>query len=724
MRASCFFFDSNNKLKFSRFYDAQKECFTDLPEGFLKDLNNSVLEVWPDVAAGAAKLGSGYYFLAQSDITDSKMKESAIGKLIVGSMIDENVMRDIENSTGCKVSLIKTVTGDKDTYVQDRVRVSLDTDSITKKSDYLFFDVQVKGVNNNSAVILSMSMARNLYNSGVQQFQRFLIISVLVMLFIFIIAIFLLRFFIIKPITSLAAEVKGIVSGKTDGNRLKEYGSHEFKFLRNSINTMLDSIETEQAKVKSHEEKLYATLHSVGDGVIAVDRQKRVEFLNPVAEKLTGWKLDEAVGQLMEDVFDIINEYSGETTENPAIQVFEQERIVELANHTLLVSKDGVKTPIEDTAAPIRDKNGKVVGCVLVFRNCGERLEKQRRIEYLSYHDQLTGLYNRRFFDEELKRLDKKRNLPISLIYADVNGLKTINDAFGHQYGDKLVKTAAGIFMAECRGDDIIARIGGDEFVMILPKTDLETAERVAIRVKNKINMKKIVDISISTSFGWDTKVEESQPIREVLKNAENLMYKKKLLEKSSKKNTVIRSILNTLKVKAPKEGAHSNRVGILCGQMGKAFGLNDDEITELKTAGELHDIGKIAVDEAILNKSAKLSQSEWAHIKSHPEIGYRLLSNSHEFYNLAEYVLAHHERWDGKGYPKGIEGNAINWKSRIIAVADAYDAMTSERPYRGALTEEEAVNELMKNAGKQFDPEIVQVFIKKVLGTDNALNR
>lgn len=210
------------------------------------------------------------------------------------------------------------------------------------------------------------------------------------------------------------------------------------------------------------EKKLYATLLSVGDGIISVDGDGLIEFMNPIAQKLTGWDQEKAYGESFETVFEIINEDNRQTIESPVKKVFETKEIVELANHTLLISKDGSERAIEDTAAPIKDRFGKVIGVVLVFRDFSDKKEKRRQIEYLSYHDQLTGLYNRRFFEEELKRLDIRKNLPLSFVFADVNGLKTINDAFGHQCGDLLIQQVSEVLKTLCRADDIISRTGGD----------------------------------------------------------------------------------------------------------------------------------------------------------------------------------------------------------------------------------------------------------------------
>ncbi len=167
---------------------------------------------------------------------------------------------------------------------------------------------------------------------------------------------------------------------------------------------------------------------------------------------------------------------------------------------------------------------------------------------------------------------------------------------------------------------------------------------------------------------------------------------------------------------KNKREEEHSHRVSMLCQDMGHALGLTEGDTEELKTIGLLHDIGKIAIEENILNKREELTEDEWQEIKRHPEIGYRILNTVNDMLEIAEYVLYHHERWDGKGYPKGLKGEEIPLQSRIITIADAYDAMTSQRSYRNALQEETAIEELKINSGTQFDPELVRIFIEKVL--------
>ena len=379
-----------------------------------------------------------------------------------------------------------------------------------------------------------------------------------------------------------------------------------------------------------------------------------------------------------------------------------------------LQKKDGTIVPMYFTGSALY-LNGKqyFVGLGL---NITERKKKEEKIYYLSYHDQLTGLYNRRFYEEALKRLDTERNLPVSIVMGDVNGLKLINDSFGHVIGDDLLKKVANIITQGCRDDDIIARLGGDEFVIILPKADALLAEKIIKSILDITLGKKVGFVDISISFGYGTKKNQYESIMDILKNAEDYMYKKKLLEGQSIRTKIINDILNALHAKNKWEEHHSRAVSELCKSMGLALELPEDEIKELVFAGLIHDIGKIAIDENVLNKPGKLTDDELKEIKRHPEIGYRMLNTVNDMSDIAICVLHHHERWDGTGYPKGLRGDEIPIMSRIIAITDAYDAMTSESIYRSALPKEVGIEELRKYAGIQFDPELVSIFIEKVL--------
>ena len=342
---------------------------------------------------------------------------------------------------------------------------------------------------------------------------------------------------------------------------------------------------------------------------------------------------------------------------------------------------------------------------------------QEEKLIYLSYHDQLTKLYNRRYFEEALIKLDTEVNLPITIVIGDINGLKLINDSFGHDIGDKFLVKAGEIINKVCSSEHIIARHGGDEFVIILPKTNKIIAAQLIEGIKRLALCEKVGNVDLSISFGYDTKEKKDQRISEILANAENQMYKHKLYERSSMRSNTIDIIKNTLFEKSNRESHHSKRVSELCEAIATHMDFKKDDISQIRIAGLVHDIGKIGVDEKILNKSGRLSIDERNEIEKHPETGWRILSSSNEFSDLAQFILEHHERWDGNGYPNGLKGEKISVVARIITVADSYDAMTSERSYRKGISEDEAIIEIKRCSGTQFDPNIAKVFIEKVLG-------
>lgn len=441
------------------------------------------------------------------------------------------------------------------------------------------------------------------------------------------------------------------------------------------------------------------------DAIVRFDARHRVIDINENFSSLFKFQIDEIIGVRVDEV---VNKSRIPTGRELTDRLLRGET----------VTLEGVRYDKFDNEVEVSIKGvpiiseGKVIGGYGIYTDISQRKAAEKEILYMSYHDQLTGVYNRRFFEEEFNRLNADRYMPISLIMADVNGLKLINDAFGHENGDELLKRMARVLSDNCRHGEIIARLGGDEFVILLPKTSVYEAEKIVKRIKESCHNEAFKNIEFSMSFGWDSKRSTDESIKDLFKRVEDLMYRNKLVESPSIRGKMFETVISTLHAKNEREERHSSRVSYYCERIAKALCMNSINVKELKTAGWLHDIGKIAISDSILDKPSSLTEAEWKEIKKHPEIGYRILNSVHEFTDLAEHILLHHERYDGKGYPKGLRGDEIPVQARIIAIADAFDAMTSDRTYRKALSEEAAISQLVDNAGTQFDPLLVDVFI------------
>lgn len=341
-----------------------------------------------------------------------------------------------------------------------------------------------------------------------------------------------------------------------------------------------------------------------------------------------------------------------------------------------------------------------------------ERRQVEEKLRYISYHDCLTGLYNRDYYDEHLRKMDNEENLPLSIVMGDLNGLKLINDTFGHHAGDRLIIKAAKILQEYCRPQDVLCRWGGDEFLILQPNTEKDDSVEICEKILERCKQEQ-ESFAISISLGVATKEKPLTDIQDVIKEAEDRMYRSKLLESVNTRYTLVSSLQSLLEEKTEETIGHAQRMREYALAIGNELGLKKNELDALALLTSLHDIGKIAIPDNIVMKLDILSPEEWEIMKKHSEIGYRIAASAPEISQIAEEILYHHERYDGTGYPSGLKGEEIPLLSRILAIADSYDVMTHGRPYKKALTQGQAAAELIRCSGTHFDPGLVEIFLR-----------
>ncbi|MCL4416967.1 MAG: diguanylate cyclase [Actinobacteria bacterium] len=331
----------------------------------------------------------------------------------------------------------------------------------------------------------------------------------------------------------------------------------------------------------------------------------------------------------------------------------------------------------------------------------------------MSFHDNLTDLYNRAYFDEELKRLDRERQLPLSIIIGDVNGLKLINDGFGHKKGDLLLRKCAKVLVKSCRSEDIICRWGGDEFAILLPKTHEEEAKEIVERIRLGCKVLENKKLPLSISIGIATKTDHSQNLQKVIKNAEDRMYRRKLVERNSISSSILSAFSRALFEKGLETEKHTYRISALSRKIGKAINLSEDQLNDLSLLSILHDIGKVAIAESVLMKKGELTREETRLVRRHTIIGYNIAKSTIQLAHIADSILYHHEWWNGNGYPHKLKGDSIPINSRITSVVDAYDVMANGSPYKKAISKKKSIETIKELSGIQFDPGLVKIFVE-----------
>ncbi len=486
--------------------------------------------------------------------------------------------------------------------------------------------------------------------------------------------------------------------------QLKELNENLEKIVEQRTSQLQNEIEKQILEKKKYQ-TLFDNSH---DAVAECDEKGIILNVNDRFELLFEYKREEIIGKHIDDV--VLSEERKEEGLEITRKVLEK-NIFALEGIRTTKNKKMIYTIIKGVPIVIDDKP---VGGFAIYTDITKNKENEMKLRIMAQKDSLTDLYNLNQFEDYINSQELENKLPIGLIVSDINGLKFVNDSFGHDVGDKLLKSYAQVLLNSVRKDDLVFRTGGDEFLILIYNTNINLVEEVVKRIE--INIEKYNEqsedktILVNSSIGHSIVYEKSL-IKKELKKADDMMYRNKLLNKNSNKSTILKVLLSALSEKDYITMGHTDRVLKICKKIATKMNLDNDKKDNLFLLSEVHDIGKIAIPDSILRKPGRLNDEEWEIMKTHCEKGYRIAINSEELSSIAELVLKHHERWDGKGYPLGLKGDEIPIECRILSIADSFDAMISYRPYNVVKTKEKALEEIIACSSKQFDPEVVNAF-------------
>lgn len=355
---------------------------------------------------------------------------------------------------------------------------------------------------------------------------------------------------------------------------------------------------------------------------------------------------------------------------------------------------------------------------LIIIRDMTERVQLEKKLREMAERDSLTKLYNRLYFEERLNRYEGVEAHHFSIILIDIDGLKIVNDTLGHLYGDMLIISTAEMINSLFGDIGCVARVGGDEFAIILEGLSQQLIEDKLLKLKRILtehnDMTDTLKISISSGYSY---IENGRVnTKWMFQEADNNMFQNKLLKESSNRSSLVKTLMKALEARDFITEGHAERMESYAVRMGEYLKLPQNQMDRIKLLVKFHDIGKVGIPDVILNKPSRLTEEEWKIMKTHSSIGKRIAEASTELEEIANLILLHHERWDGKGYPLGIEGMKIPIECRILSIVDAYDAMTNDRPYRKALPHSYAEQQLDEGSGSQFDSELVKVFKEVIM--------
>ena len=477
---------------------------------------------------------------------------------------------------------------------------------------------------------------------------------------------------------------------------------------RQTLISFVKIMEPPPENVETRRDQYRSLVESIDDSIYMLDEECRYLFVNDKVLKRMNITEEEILGKRYDDFHDTkdtreFTSYVAKVFQTGFSHRYEHINKKE-ENYTLR------------TLSPVMEHGTRDVKFVTVVSKDITDLKKtEEKLKYLSLHDALTGLYNRAYFEEEMRRLDSSRFDLVGIIVCDIDGLKLINDTLGHEMGDELLVTASTVIRASFRESDVVARVGGDEFAVLIPDSPKSQIEDICKRIKEVVKEynEQDVRLPLSIATGFAVRTSPSQSMPELYREADNNMYREKLHSSQNARNAIVKNLISTVETKGFVDRKSLKRFQKSVEGLARETGMTGDRIKNIRLLAQFHDIGNVNIHERILAKPTRLTDEEVMEMQKHSDVGHRIAQSAPDLSHISDFILKHHEWWNGKGYPLGLKGEEIPLESRIIAIVDAFEAMTSGRPHKAAMSKKDALKELGKCAGTQFDPALVKKFMK-----------
>ncbi|MDD3173906.1 MAG: diguanylate cyclase [Herbinix sp.] len=698
------YLDKNKRILHSDWISDQDTAYVQ------KKINNkeNILTLVKNVTStnlnsGITRIHNKVFFISICGITNSKGTAGDNGYLIMLRKMDYIFVDYMENLMDAKIEF-QSANAEKKSYSNKDFIVT----DIERTFQQLNSRAGINDIINNNAIFLTLDSKRTSFQNAVETFKIVSIVAIAIFSLTLISCLISINSTVIKKVAKLNQFVDKVMKNDDVSLKINVKGHDEIANLSSNINKMLDKLDKNFVEIKKNDERLHLLMEATSDGYFDYDIKSRKIFISKSWSEHLGYKSDHNhidYAKILDYIYwkdriifrKLVHDYlKGKKSDFHA-----EIRVYKADSEYIWVLLRG---KIVDY-----DKKGRALRWMGSISDITRRKNTEQENIYLLQTDTVTNLKNRSYLENKLKELEEDKNQNYCVLMADVNGLKLINDTFGHKEGDRLLSTVGDIFRKCCSDTDIPVRWGGDEF-LILVKNERNYVETLLQDIKQELSVVDSFPIKVSVAMGYSKVHAMDTGTDEIIKRAEQKMYRNKLLESRSVRSSIISSLEHSLHEKHIETHEHIERVKDLSLRIAKKLKFSQDILDELALLCVIHDIGKIALPDHVLLKPGKLTDEERKLMRTHTESGYRIARAITEISHISEKILFHHENYDGTGYPRGISKEEIPVISRVLAVAHDFDIKTYGNTYQEKLfSTQEALEELKVGAGSKYDPKVVE---------------